>query len=102
MNANAILAGRARAALRACRARRQAAACRRISLLRSALIVCMVTGYMASSSVDGPHGPVREPAIWPLTPTTNPDRPDGQLREPKSRDIGTPGPGAADHQADLA
>jgi hypothetical protein len=54
MNANPILAGRARAALRAARARLQAAACCRISLPRSALIVCMVTGYMASSSVAGP------------------------------------------------
>jgi hypothetical protein len=54
MSANAILAGRARAALRASRARLQAAACCRICLPRSALIVCMVTGYMASSSVAGP------------------------------------------------
>jgi len=54
MSANGILAGRARAALRASRARLQAAACCCISLPRSALIVCMVTGYMVSSSVDGP------------------------------------------------
>jgi hypothetical protein len=92
MSANAILAGRARAALRASRARLQAAACCRISLPRSALIVCMVTGYMVSSSVDGPHGPVPEPTIWPVTPTTNRDRPNGQLREPVYRDIGTPSP----------
>jgi hypothetical protein len=92
MSANRILAGRVHAALRASRARFQAAACCRISLPRSALIVCMVAGYIASSSVAGLYGPVCEPAIWPVTPTTNQDRPDGHLREPKYRDIGTPGP----------
>jgi hypothetical protein len=50
MSANRSLAGRAGTAPRACRARRHAAACSRISLSRAALIVCMVTGYMASSS----------------------------------------------------
>ncbi len=53
MSANGILAGRACMTLRASRARRQAAACSRIALSRSALIVCMMAGYMASSSVAG-------------------------------------------------
>jgi hypothetical protein len=54
MSANAILAGRAWMALRPSRARRHAAACSRISLPRSVLIVCMVAGYTASSSVARP------------------------------------------------
>jgi hypothetical protein len=93
MSANPVLAGRARAALRASRARLQAAACCRISRPRSALIVCMVTGYMASSSVAGPSGPCGEPAIWPVTLTTNRDRPDGQPHEPSCRGLGRRAPG---------
>jgi len=42
---------------------------------------------------------VCEPTVWPVTPTTNRDRPDGQPHERICRDIDTTGPGAADHEA---